>query len=204
MMGSGELGVSICSTTLRLARRLWTLNEIAAPIVPRGTIRFALSGKFAVTASCRLGAPERDGCTRLLAEAEFSAVAPHAVEDDRELAGDRYTGARHTSRLSDLHAPGPQARPFPAANQQGMGRLIERGAGELVAAAADLTLDVGLARLVARRGQAKMRAHVARSSEAVRPVDCRPKGERRDRTDARNTHQPAADCLLPDDVLHLL
>ena len=112
MMGSGERGVSIFPRPCELARRLWTLNEIAAPIVPTGTIRFALSGKLAVTASSRLGAPERDGCTRLLAEAELSAVAPHAVEDDRELAGDRNTGARHTSRLGDLHARGPQDRPF--------------------------------------------------------------------------------------------
>ena len=81
MMGSGERGVSICSTTLRLARRLWTLNEIAPPIVPTGTIRFALSGKFAV-ASCYSSAHERDGGTRLLAEAELGAVAPHAMQDD--------------------------------------------------------------------------------------------------------------------------
>ena len=30
--------VSICCTTMRLARRLWTLNEIAPPIVPTGTM----------------------------------------------------------------------------------------------------------------------------------------------------------------------
>ena len=46
MMGSGEQGVSICPTTLRAeARRLWTLNEIASPIVPTGTIRSAHSGE---------------------------------------------------------------------------------------------------------------------------------------------------------------
>jgi hypothetical protein len=33
-----------------------------------------------------------------------------------------------------------------------VGGFIERGPGELVAAAADFALDVGLARLVARRG----------------------------------------------------
>ena len=43
--GVREQGVSICSTTLRgNARRLWTLNEIALPIVPTGTIRITLSG----------------------------------------------------------------------------------------------------------------------------------------------------------------
>ena len=37
-----------------------------------------------------------------------------------------------------------------------MGRLVERGAGQLAAAVADLTLDVGLARLVAGGCQAKV------------------------------------------------
>jgi hypothetical protein len=52
VMGSGERDVSIFPRPCGPARRLWTLNEIAAPIVPTGTIRLALSGKFAVTASC--------------------------------------------------------------------------------------------------------------------------------------------------------
>ena len=45
MMGSGERDVSICFTTFRVfARRLWTLNEIALPIVPTGTIGIHLLG----------------------------------------------------------------------------------------------------------------------------------------------------------------
>ena len=45
MMGSEEQGVSICFTTLpALARRFWTLNEIAKPIVPTGTIRMIAFG----------------------------------------------------------------------------------------------------------------------------------------------------------------
>ena len=48
-MGSGEQGVPIWTTTLgACAPRLWTLNEIAWPIVPTGTIRFALPGVFAM------------------------------------------------------------------------------------------------------------------------------------------------------------
>jgi hypothetical protein len=78
MMGSAGRGVSICFTTLRaLALRFGTLNEIASPIVPTGTIRFTLSGEFVC-----LALPS--GCDRagLLAEAELGSVAPHAVEDD--------------------------------------------------------------------------------------------------------------------------
>lgn len=40
-----------------------------------------------------------------------------------------------------------------------MGGLVERHAGEFVAEAADLALDIGLAGLVARRRQPQMRAN---------------------------------------------
>jgi hypothetical protein len=73
--------------------------------------------------------------------------------------------------LGDLHAPGPQARPFAAAHEQRVRRLVERGAGEFVAASTDLPLNVGFARLIARGGQAKMSADVPRPPEAIRPVD---------------------------------
>ena len=49
MMGSERLGVSICFTTLlALAGRFETLNEITLPIVPKGTIRIALSSECLV------------------------------------------------------------------------------------------------------------------------------------------------------------
>ena len=115
MMGSGERRVSICFTTWSAtADRLGTLNEIASPIVPTGTIRVTLAGEvwpavvqFDQTGVCRLGG--RDGSRRLLAEAELGLVAPHPVQDDSELARDRHTGPRHASVLGDLHAPGAQA-----------------------------------------------------------------------------------------------
>jgi hypothetical protein len=44
IMGSGEQSVSICFTTLQILSicRFETLNEIALPIVPTGTIQFTL------------------------------------------------------------------------------------------------------------------------------------------------------------------
>ena len=46
MMGSGERGVSICFTTWSAdADRFGSLNEIASPIVPTGTIRVTLAGE---------------------------------------------------------------------------------------------------------------------------------------------------------------
>src|SRR3954467_13387590 len=85
-----------------------------------------------------------------------------------------------------------------------MGGLVERSTGELVAAAADPALDVGLARLVARRGESQMCAYVPRSPEALRPVDRGAEGECGDRADAGNAHQPPADLLPTHDVDDLL
>jgi len=93
----------------------------------------------------------------LLAEAKLGVVAPHAMQHDGELTGHGDTRPRHTARLGDPHASGPQGRPLAAAHEQRMGGLIESRAGKFVAAAADLALDVCLARLVARRREAKMR-----------------------------------------------
>src|SRR5690349_8641018 len=102
MMGSGGQGVSICFATLRACTlRLQTLNEIAWPIVPTGTIRFTLSGNSSCSTLPFSGshgvASIRSG---LLAEAELGCVAPHAVQDDGELAGDRDTSSRHAAVLA--------------------------------------------------------------------------------------------------------
>ena len=140
----------------------------------------------------------------LLPKAELGAVAPHAMQDDGELAGDCDPGPRHASSLGNPHAPGAKGRPFLAAHEQRVGCLVERGAGALVAASADLALDVGLAGLIAGRGQAEMRADVPRSPEALRAIDGGPEGESRDRADPRHAHQPSADLLLTNNGLDLL
>jgi hypothetical protein len=81
-------------------------------------------------ANCFCGPPSHSGCGaaegrhRLLAEAKLGLVAPHAVQDDGELAGDGDAGARHAAPLGDLHAPGAQARPFAAPHEQRVGCLI--------------------------------------------------------------------------------
>jgi hypothetical protein len=69
----------------------------------------------------------------LLAPTELAAIDPHAVQDDRQLAGDRNASARHAAPLRYLHAPGPQRGPFRAADQQRVGRFVECRARQLVA-----------------------------------------------------------------------
>jgi hypothetical protein len=48
-----------------------------------------------------------------------------------------------------------------------MGRLVERGARQFVAAPADASLHIRFAGLIASRGEAEMRAYVARPAEAI-------------------------------------
>ena len=63
-----------------------------------------------------------------------------------------------------------EAQPYRTA-QHGVGGLVERSAHHRVANLADPTSHVGLARLVACRGEAKVRAHVPRPLEPIRPVN---------------------------------
>lgn len=119
MMGSGERGVSICFTTWTAgAGRFETLNEIASPIVPTGTIRVTLAGEVwpAVVLFDRAGVSGssggRDRRCRRLAKAELGLVAPHPVQNDGELACDGHASPRHATMLGNLHPPGAQARPF--------------------------------------------------------------------------------------------
>src|SRR5271169_6149040 len=139
-------------------------------------------------------------CLRLLAKPELGFVDPHPMQHDTEFASDSDTSARHAAVFCDLHAPCPQARPFTAAHQQAVRRLIKGGARQLVAASADPALDVGFTRLVAGGSEAKMRPNVPRASKTVRSINCRPKGKRRYRSNAGRTHQSLADFLLADNV----
>jgi hypothetical protein len=117
-MGSEERGVSIYFATLRAcAHRFEVLNEIALPLVPTGTVRFTHAGEFLsgsppLTVCSGCGAASRRD--RLFAEVELGAVAPHAMQDDGELAGDRDAGAGQAAALGDLQTPGAQAGPFTA------------------------------------------------------------------------------------------
>lgn len=87
----------------------------------------------------------RDGRRLRFTKTELGRVALHPVQDYGELVRNRHAGPRHATMLDDLQASGAQARPFARARQQRVRGLVERGAGQLVAAAADITLDVSLA-----------------------------------------------------------
>ena len=58
----------------------------------------------------------------MLAPAELGAVAPHAVQDDRQLAGDRDPGAVHAPALGQGDAPALERTP-------GAGPLEENAKG---------------------------------------------------------------------------
>jgi hypothetical protein len=83
MMGSEERGVPICFTSFG-ACALWlqTLNEIALPIVPTGTIPSAGAecSMWLISSGCNDGGRPGGWIGQLCAaEAEVSFVDPHAV-----------------------------------------------------------------------------------------------------------------------------
>ena len=108
MMGSGERGVSICFTTLRiLVRQVRDSQRDRLAHRPHGTIR---ASPFRAKALFVLFAPliclgSRRQCGRLLSEAELGRVGPHAVQDDGQFAGHRHASPRHAAAPGDVHAP---------------------------------------------------------------------------------------------------
>src|SRR5207248_1749327 len=166
--------------------RLRTLNEITSPIVPTGTTRLRLrQAETGTPLIMRLLRAWRPACP-----AELGAVAPDAAQDDGQLAGDCHAGTRDTTALGDVHAPGSQRRPFDAADQQRVGRLIERGAGKFIATPANATLHVGFTGLIASGRQAEVCTNVARSAEAIRSVDGCAERQGSQRPDTLHCHEP--------------
>ena len=151
MMGSGGRGVSICFTTLRACRlqvrdsqrdRLAHRPHGNDPVRPLGRVR-------GVGSLLRFRPPRR----RTPGSLPKRNSVPSLHMRCRMTASLRATATRARAMPRRLAIFMPQARRLDhlrAAHQQRMGRLVERGAGELVAAAADPALDVGLAGLVAR------------------------------------------------------
>ena len=202
MMGSGGRGVSICPATLghrclpapdsqrdRLAHR--PHGNDAAPPWSGGNWN---SSRHAAARRRRPACPSGTRCRRPTCGAGCTASLRATATRARAMP----------RRLAMLMPHARNADHLAAADQQRMGRLVERRAGQLVAAPADAALHVGLAGLVAARRQAEMRADVARLSEAVRLVDRGAERQRGQRADARHRHQPAADRLDPHRVEHAL
>ena len=93
---------------------------------PTGTIRFTLSGRDWFVSLLLRSSVLCQRRSRLPAKTEIGCIAPHAMEDDGKLAGDRNTGARHAPAFGDVHSPSAQARPFLRAFQRFMETLKRR------------------------------------------------------------------------------
>src|ERR687893_51559 len=128
------------------------------------------SGGLAIRCSCRVGL--------LCRPAELAAVAQHAMENDRELAGHSDGGLPGADPPCQARPPGLQRRPARDTMEDDPGRLVQVGAQQLVAAARDVAGVVLLAGLVAPRRQADVGADAGRPGEALRRIhdadgDCR-------------------------------
>ena len=140
---------------------------IPAPPAPEGTERSPLSGRsHDVFSSLSFSSGSRIG-----AEAQFTAVAPHAMRNDREIPG----------------------RGDPGAGRQAVRRLVEGRACKLIAAAADASLTVRPAGLISRGRQSRMRPRIPGPGEACGIVNSGAETEGGNRPRARHAREPAAD-----------
>src|SRR3954451_12605275 len=134
--------------------RAWRLMAATVPTrwpVPRpdeGRPSAAAGGSrgFAIRFSCRVDL--------LCRPAELAAVAQHAMEDDRELAGHGDGGLPGADPLRQTRPPGLQCRPARDTMEDDPGRLVQVGAQQIVAAAGHLAGVVFFAGLIAPRRQA--------------------------------------------------
>src|SRR6516225_8093080 len=136
----------------------------------------------------------------VLTPTELATVDPHPVQNHSQTPGDRDDRSTHPASLSHSHAPCLQPRPFPAASKQCMCRLVEHRAQQGIATFGHPAFIVGLARLVALRRQADMRADRPGTDEALRLVDRRAVGQRYHCADPWGGHQPPAHRIAADRV----
>jgi hypothetical protein len=78
-------------------------------------------------------------------EIESTGANPHAVQDDGELAGERYLRLLHAGALGESHRPALERAAVDRPRQDDMSGLIENGAHRTVTYLANSTADVGFA-----------------------------------------------------------
>lgn len=114
-------GRNLCGVLAGRVRSDMSLIALTPSACPRGQRSADVEAELSI-------GPFMRSCayTRRFGLAEGGAVGPHAVQDDRELAGDRHLGAPHVAALGDAQTPGLQGRPGTAAAKQRVGGLLRR------------------------------------------------------------------------------
>src|SRR5215472_17056915 len=148
----------------------------------------------------RGGSGNRRNRGAVLPPPELAAIDPHPVQNDSQTPGDRDDRSTHPASLGDSHAPCLQPRPFCAASKQYMCRLVEHRAQQGIATFGHPAFIVGLARLVALRRQADMRADRPGMDETLRLVDRRTVSQCYHCADPWGGHQPPAHWVAADRI----
>src|SRR2546429_510757 len=97
------------------------------------------------------------GADRSFLGEEVCSVGQHAVQNYRELAGERDFRLPHAGAGSQTHPPALQPRALDWLGQDDIGRLVEGSADAAVSDLGNAAGDVGLARLILFGGQPEMR-----------------------------------------------
>ena len=123
---------------------------------------------------------------------ELSAIHPHAMQDDPELAGQCHAGLFVAHLGAQLQGPFPQRATTTCAGDQARRGLEQQRSQHAIATAGDPSRVVDFARLVAPRCEADIGAYRPRVGKSGRIVDRRHEGIGCDRANAGHPHEPAA------------
>jgi hypothetical protein len=179
------------------ASRFWTLNEITSPIVPTGTTRLRLR-------------QAETGTPLVMRLPTLRPVCPNGTRCHRPIYGAGLPPA--CGRPLRVRAPcrgaWQRSSPKPAkptiwcygSAANGLPRTARLS--QLVAAPADPTLHIGRTGLVAPGRQAEVCTNVARSAEAIRPIDRCAERKGSEWPDTLHGHQPPARWLDTNLVEH--
>src|SRR3954447_12621069 len=177
--------------------RAWRL--MAATVPTRWPVPRPDAGHFSAAASGSRGVAIGCSCRGdlLCRPAELAAVAQHAMENDRKLAGYGDGGLPGADPPCQARPPGLQHRPARDPMEDDPSRLVQVGAQQLVAAARDVAGVIRLAGLITPRRQADVGLDAGRLGEALRRIHDADVGERDQDTDTGCGHQPPHRLVLP-------
>lgn len=197
-MRSGELRGTICLLAVSVGH--------SASVFPRTSLRLVFSfhqpaaGRVVPAAGVSFAfTSSRSQLCRRLAVGKIRSVDPHAVHDDRQLAGQGDRCRFEAVALGQSHGPCLGAAPLAAPGQHRHRRLEQERPERRISALADSARAVGLAGGVASGRQPDMYPHVAGFLEAKRIVDLGAESQRRNDADAGHRHQPCADIACSGD-----
>lgn len=196
-------GLRVLSGVDREDRRMFALERVGRSGV-RGSVgpharerphpRSVPAGRISGTGLGLRVESSSSGCSSSVAERLVRL--PHGVEDDGKLARHSDLRLLEAGALGDSQTPSFQGREANLSRQDDVGRLVEMGSRQLVAALRDAAVSTDLTRLVAPGCQAEIGAGAGESTKAGSIVIGRGDRQRDHGADAGCGHEQPGHGIL--------